>query len=202
VVDFEADPRVPLILGRSFLRTGRTLIDVYGEEITLRVNDEAFISNLNQTTQYSSTYDDMLINRIDVIDVACKKYSQEVLGFSNNSSGGNPTSTCEPIISKSSTSFTPFEGSDFTLDEIEAFLNDDSISPDVDDGTYDSDGDVLFLESLLDDPILEPSPITHPIHLIEKLLNEDPFQLPLMDLKEVTKAKNLIEEPPELELKD
>ncbi|GJR42367.1 reverse transcriptase domain-containing protein [Tanacetum coccineum] len=35
VVDFEADPRVPLILGRSFLRTGRALIDVYGEEITL-----------------------------------------------------------------------------------------------------------------------------------------------------------------------
>ncbi|GJY99234.1 reverse transcriptase domain-containing protein [Tanacetum coccineum] len=41
VVDFEADPRVPLILGRSFLRTDRALIDVYGEEITLRVNDEA-----------------------------------------------------------------------------------------------------------------------------------------------------------------
>nr|GEX19577.1 hypothetical protein [Tanacetum cinerariifolium] len=36
VVDFEADPRVPLILGRSFLRTGRALINVYGEEITLR----------------------------------------------------------------------------------------------------------------------------------------------------------------------
>nr|GFA25636.1 reverse transcriptase domain-containing protein [Tanacetum cinerariifolium] len=35
VVDFEADPRVPLILGRSFLRTGRALIDVYEEEITL-----------------------------------------------------------------------------------------------------------------------------------------------------------------------
>nr|GEW96713.1 reverse transcriptase domain-containing protein [Tanacetum cinerariifolium] len=40
VVDFEADPRVPLILGRSLLRTSHALIDVYGEEITLRVNDE------------------------------------------------------------------------------------------------------------------------------------------------------------------
>nr|GEX50842.1 reverse transcriptase domain-containing protein [Tanacetum cinerariifolium] len=56
VVDFEADPRVPLILGRSFLRTGRALIDVYEEEITLRVNDEAVTFNLNQTTRYSSTY--------------------------------------------------------------------------------------------------------------------------------------------------
>ncbi|GJW81216.1 reverse transcriptase domain-containing protein [Tanacetum coccineum] len=164
VVDFEVDPRVPLILGRSFLRTGRALIDVYGEEITLRVNDKAITFNLNQTTRYSSTYDDTSINRIDVIDVA----------YEDN----------------------------FTLEEIEAFLNDDSISPDIDDGTYDSDGDVLFLESLLDDPTPDPSTISHPIHLIEKLLNEDLFQLPSMDLKEVTKAKSSIEEPPELELKD
>nr|GEX63486.1 reverse transcriptase domain-containing protein [Tanacetum cinerariifolium] len=70
VVDFEANPRVPLILGRFFLRTGRALIDVYGEEITLRVNDEAVIFNLNQTTRYSSTYDDISVNRIDIIDVA------------------------------------------------------------------------------------------------------------------------------------
>ncbi|GKA15084.1 reverse transcriptase domain-containing protein [Tanacetum coccineum] len=79
VVDFEADPRVPLILRRSFLRTGRALIDVYGEEITLRVNDEVVTFNLDQTMRYTSTYDDMSINRIDVIDVACEDYSQEVL---------------------------------------------------------------------------------------------------------------------------
>nr|GFC79647.1 hypothetical protein [Tanacetum cinerariifolium] len=58
VVDFEVDPQVPLILGRSFLRTGRALIDVSGEEITLRVNDESVTFNLNQTMRYSSTYDD------------------------------------------------------------------------------------------------------------------------------------------------
>nr|GFA68366.1 reverse transcriptase domain-containing protein [Tanacetum cinerariifolium] len=103
VVDFEADPRVPLILGRSYLRIGHALIDVYGEEITLRVNDEAATFNLNQTMRYSSTYDDM-------------------------------------------------------------------------------SGD---------------------IYLIEKLLNDEPFQLPPMDLKqgEVVKAKSSIEEPPKLELK-
>nr|GEU78979.1 reverse transcriptase domain-containing protein [Tanacetum cinerariifolium] len=59
VMDFKADPRVPLILGRSFLRIGCALIDVYGEEITLWVNDEAITFNLNQTTRYSSTYDDL-----------------------------------------------------------------------------------------------------------------------------------------------
>nr|GEW75978.1 reverse transcriptase domain-containing protein [Tanacetum cinerariifolium] len=41
VVDYVADPHVPLILRRPILRTGRALIDVYGEELTIRVNDEA-----------------------------------------------------------------------------------------------------------------------------------------------------------------
>nr|GEY13055.1 reverse transcriptase domain-containing protein [Tanacetum cinerariifolium] len=179
VVDFEADPRVPLILGRSFLRTGRALIDVYGEEITLRVNDEVVTFNLNQTTGYSSTYDYMSVNRIDVIDVAREEYAQEMLGFSKNSSGSNPTSTSEPIISDSSYSLTSFEGSDFILKEIEAYLKDKSISPDIDHAECDPEGDIC---------------------LIKKLLNDDPFQLPPMDLKqgEVAKAKSSIEEPPKL----
>nr|GEY90018.1 reverse transcriptase domain-containing protein [Tanacetum cinerariifolium] len=70
VVDLEADPWVPLILGRSFLRIRCALIDVYGEEITLWVNDKAVTFNLNQTTRYCSTYDDLSVNKIDIIDVA------------------------------------------------------------------------------------------------------------------------------------
>nr|GEX26039.1 reverse transcriptase domain-containing protein [Tanacetum cinerariifolium] len=124
VVDFEADPRVHLILGRSFLRTGNALIDVYGEEITLK----------------------------------------------------------EPIVKSSSPTLTPFRESDFFLEEIN-FLNDESIPTGIDNSFYDPEGDILFLE---------------------KLLNEDPFQLPPMDLKqaEETKAKSWIKEPPELELKE
>ncbi|GJV44971.1 reverse transcriptase domain-containing protein [Tanacetum coccineum] len=169
VVDFKADPRVPLILGRSFLRTGRALIDVYGEEITLRVDNEAVTFNLDQTTRYSST-NDKSVNRIDIIDVVCKEYALELLRFSN-SLGGNPTPTSEPFTSE------------FILEEIEAYLKDDSISPEIDHPDCDPEGDIC---------------------LIEKLLNNDPFQLPPMDLKqsEVTEAKSSIEEPPELELKD
>ncbi|GJW87931.1 reverse transcriptase domain-containing protein, partial [Tanacetum coccineum] len=145
VVDFEADPRVPLILGRSFLRTG------------------------HQTTRYSST-NDKSVNRIDIIDAVCEEYAPELLGFSN-SSGGNPTPTSEPFTSE------------FILEEIEAYLKDDSISPEIDHADCDPEEDIC---------------------LIKKLLNNDPFQLPPMDLKqsEVTEAKSLIEEPPELELKD
>ncbi|GJV32998.1 reverse transcriptase domain-containing protein [Tanacetum coccineum] len=161
VVDFDADHRVPLILGRSFLRTGRALIDVYGEEIILRANDEAITFNLNQTTRYSSTYDDMSVNRIDVIDVACEEYAQEVLGFSNNSTGGNPTLTSEPIISNSSLSLTLFEGSDFILEEIEAYLKDDSISPEIDHADFDLEGDLRLIEELLNNDPSSPLPLSH-----------------------------------------
>nr|GEU95058.1 reverse transcriptase domain-containing protein [Tanacetum cinerariifolium] len=133
VVDFKADPRVPLILGRSFLRTGHALIDVYGEEITLRVNDESVTFNLNQTTRYSSTYDDLSVNRIDIIDVAREEYAQEILGFS---SAGNPTLTSEPILSDSSHFLTPFEGSDFILEEIKAYLKDESILLEIDHADF------------------------------------------------------------------
>nr|GEU71216.1 reverse transcriptase domain-containing protein [Tanacetum cinerariifolium] len=183
VVEFEVDPRVPLILGRSILRTGPALIDFYGEEITLRVNDKAITFNLNQTTRYFCTYDDLLVNRIDIIDVAREKYAQEILSFSSNSLGGNPTPRFKPILSDSSPSLTPFEGSDFILEEIDDYLKDESISPKIDHADCDPEGDIC---------------------LIENLLNDDLFQFPPMDFKqgEVIKEKSSFEEPPELELKE
>ncbi|GJY34352.1 reverse transcriptase domain-containing protein [Tanacetum coccineum] len=145
VVDFDADPRVPQILERSFLKTGRALIDVYAGELTLCVGNKAVTFNLDQTSRYSSNYDDISVNRIDVIDVTCEEYSQEVLGFSVS---GNPTPTKEPIVSTSSPTLTPFGDSDFLLKETNAFLaiEDEPISPEIDDSYYDSEGDILLLE--------------------------------------------------------
>ncbi|GJX51600.1 reverse transcriptase domain-containing protein [Tanacetum coccineum] len=183
VVDYVVDPRVPLILGRPFLRTARALIDVYGEELTLRVSDEAITFKVGNTSRYS--YNDAeSINRIDVIDIACEEYSQEVLGFSDNSKSGNPTLISEPIIAKSSPSLTPFEGGDFILEEIKAYLASDSVPPGIDDAKFNPEGD---------------------IRLIEEMLNKDPYSpLPPKDLKceELKSVKSSVDEPPELELKD
>ncbi|GKB80618.1 reverse transcriptase domain-containing protein [Tanacetum coccineum] len=119
VVDYDVDPRVPLILGRPFLRTTRALIDVYGEELTLRVNDEAITFKVRQTSRYSRNCE--TVNQVNVIDVACEENAQEVLGFLDSSTSGNPT-PLDSIITSSSPSFTPFEGGDFILEEIETFL--------------------------------------------------------------------------------
>ncbi|GKA11009.1 reverse transcriptase domain-containing protein [Tanacetum coccineum] len=113
VVDFEPDPRVPLILGRSFLKTSRALIDVYEGEITLRVGREAITFNLDQTSRYTANYNHMTANRIDVIDMACEEYSKEVLGFLNVILSGNPTPYYDLIVSTSSPTLTPFGDSDW-----------------------------------------------------------------------------------------
>ncbi|GKD78820.1 reverse transcriptase domain-containing protein, partial [Tanacetum coccineum] len=147
-------------------------------------DDEAITFKVGHTSRYSRNYE--TVNQVNVIDVAYEEYAQEVLGFSDSSTSGNPTPS-DPIIASSSSSFTPFEGGDFILEEIETFLRTPEELSNLDDDYYDTEGDILYLE---------------------KLLNEDPFPtLPLLkddDLKQVdvTMTKPSIEEPPELELKD
>ncbi|GKD87499.1 reverse transcriptase domain-containing protein [Tanacetum coccineum] len=137
VVDYDVDPRVPLILGRPFLRMERALIDVHGEELTLRVNDEAITFKVGHTSRYSRIYYDETVHQVNVIDVACEEYAQEVLGFLDSSTSGNPTPS-EPIIASSSPSFTPFEGGDFILEEIETYLRTPKELSNLDDDYYDT----------------------------------------------------------------
>nr|GEW48335.1 reverse transcriptase domain-containing protein [Tanacetum cinerariifolium] len=122
VVDFDADPRVPLILGRYFLKTGRALIDVFKGELTLRVGKEAITFNLDQTSRYSANYNDITASRIDVIDMAYEEYSQEVLDFSYVIASGNPTPYYDPIVSTTSPTLTPLGNNDFLLKEVDSFL--------------------------------------------------------------------------------
>nr|GFD32864.1 reverse transcriptase domain-containing protein [Tanacetum cinerariifolium] len=101
VVDFEPDPRVPLILGRN----------------------EAITYNLDQTVRYSANYNQMTTNKIDVVKSACEEYSQEVLGFLNVTDNGILTPQNDPIVSITSPTLTPFGDSDFLLfEEADAFL--------------------------------------------------------------------------------
>nr|GEY90243.1 reverse transcriptase domain-containing protein [Tanacetum cinerariifolium] len=195
VVDFDADPRVPLILGRSFLKTGRALIDVFEGELTLRVCKEAITFNLDQTSRYSANYNDMTANRIDVIDMACEEYLQDVLSFSDVITSGNPTPYYDLIVSTSFSALTPFGESDFLLEEVDAFLalEDDHTSPEVDQSYVDTEGDILFLEAFLnDDPLL---PLLNQGNYLPQVQKE-------LKICEAKTDKSSIDEPPKVELKD
>nr|GEW38544.1 reverse transcriptase domain-containing protein [Tanacetum cinerariifolium] len=147
VVDFEPDPRVPLILERCFLKTGRALIDVH------------------------------------------KKYSQEVLGFSDVTASGNPTPYDDPIVSTTSTTLTPFGDSDFLLfEEADAFfgLEDDQNSPKINPFYYDPEGDILLLDAILNSESLPPFP-NHEQYIPSfkkelKVCEAKTVNLPLMNL--------------------
>nr|GEV24174.1 reverse transcriptase domain-containing protein [Tanacetum cinerariifolium] len=134
--------------------TGHALIDVYEGELTLHVGNKAITFNLDQTSRYSANYDVMSVNRIDIIDVACEEYSQEVHGF---------------------------------FMKIDAFLaiDDEPMSPEIDNFYYDSEGD---------------------IRLLKEFLNDDPSSPPLPPQKlkvvEPNNERSSIDKPPVVKLKD
>nr|GEV83458.1 reverse transcriptase domain-containing protein [Tanacetum cinerariifolium] len=189
------DPDKFLIPWRYFLKTKRALIDVYEGELTLRVGKEAITFNLDQTLRYSANYNDMTGNRIDVIDMDCEEYSQEVLSFSDLFASGNLTPHYDPIVSTYSLTLTPFGDSDFLLEEVDAFLalKDDPTSPEVDHSYYDTEGDILLLEALLnDDPSIHPPNQGMYLPQVRK-------ELKICDAEN---DKSSIDEPLEVELKD
>ncbi|GJT55715.1 reverse transcriptase domain-containing protein [Tanacetum coccineum] len=65
VVNFEPDPRVPIILGRPFLRTAKALIDLYEETLTLRVGKEELVYYADKSEKNK---DKNFVHAISVID--------------------------------------------------------------------------------------------------------------------------------------
>ncbi|GJT96097.1 reverse transcriptase domain-containing protein [Tanacetum coccineum] len=201
VLDFIADPRVPLILGRPFLRTAHALIDVYEGEITLRNDDQSLTLKCGDAPSIS--YNNLeSLKKVDLIDAACEIYSQEVLGFSDSVAYNNPSPYYDPIVSTSSPTLTPFDESDFLLfEEADAFIaiDDEPVSPVFNATYYDPEGDILILEALLNN-----DPLPHP--------NQGDYSPGIQkDLKVVEPQKSSLEyatsyepkvELPEVELKE
>ncbi|GJW80303.1 reverse transcriptase domain-containing protein [Tanacetum coccineum] len=120
VVDFDADPRVPLILGRSFLKTGRALIDVYEGELTLLFSRSSRFLRFDREWQSTPYYDPIILLFSTPLSFRIMIF---LLGI-----------RCFP-----------------------RYLKMMPTSPEVDDSYYDLEGDILLLESFLnDDPSLSP----------------------------------------------
>ncbi|GJX42255.1 reverse transcriptase domain-containing protein [Tanacetum coccineum] len=132
IVDYESDPRVPLILGRPFLRTARALIDVHGEEMILQDGNERLILNMrHDTSSYSNEPHQESINMIDVYNVSNEEIRKDL--FATNHPSGNPISSL--------TSHT------------------DLTSPEVHDDIFDSEEDII--ENLLNLDKTKDLPLYH-----------------------------------------
>nr|GEZ68305.1 hypothetical protein [Tanacetum cinerariifolium] len=90
IIDYESDPRVPLILGRPFLRTAHALIDVHREEMILRDGDERLTLNIrHDTSSYSNQPHKKSIIMINIYNDSYEDYLEDL--FATNHLSGNPT---------------------------------------------------------------------------------------------------------------
>nr|GFA93185.1 reverse transcriptase domain-containing protein [Tanacetum cinerariifolium] len=159
-------------------------------EIILRHDDQSLTLKCGDTPSIS--YNNFhSLNKVDLINATCEEYSQEVLGFVNVVSDEVSTPYYEPIISNSSPTLTPFNESDFYLEEIENCLNDDSNSEVIKDSEFDMERDILILEAFLNN---DPEPPSN---------QKDYFPSVRKDLKVVEpKNQSSDDETPEVELKE
>nr|GEZ91814.1 hypothetical protein [Tanacetum cinerariifolium] len=104
ILDFVADPRVSLILGRPFLSTAHAIINVFEREIIIRHNQQSLTIQCSDIPSFKKIEQ---INKIEFINTG---------------------------------------GIDSESEEIEYFLNDDSIQFGVEDSPFNMDKDILFLK--------------------------------------------------------
>nr|GEW50714.1 reverse transcriptase domain-containing protein [Tanacetum cinerariifolium] len=153
IVDYESDPRVPLILGRPFLRIAHALIDVHREEMILRDGDERLTLNMrHDTSSYSNQPQKELINIINIYNDSCKDYLEDL--FATNHQSGNPTfsshvdlTSPEVInpLSGSTTSSSPNHLLEEFADELALI----KFPPGNDDLPFDIKSDLREIEYLL-----------------------------------------------------
>ncbi|GJS24752.1 reverse transcriptase domain-containing protein [Tanacetum coccineum] len=154
VFDYDVDPRVPLILRRPFLRTACALVDVFKEELILRDGDEKLIFHADNTSKHPQKHANESIIMINFIDITCEDRFPGVLKKSTHPSSGSTTP-----LSNSLPSLKPFETSDSLLEEFAdelALL--DPFPPGIGDADFDSKGDILLLEKLLNYDLSSPLP--------------------------------------------
>nr|GEX07791.1 reverse transcriptase domain-containing protein [Tanacetum cinerariifolium] len=97
IVDYESDPRVPIILGRPFLRTAGVLIDVHGEEMNLCDSDERLTLYMrHDTSSYSNQTQKESINMINICDDSSEDFLEEL--FTKNHQSGNLTFSSHPKL--------------------------------------------------------------------------------------------------------
>nr|GEZ29826.1 hypothetical protein [Tanacetum cinerariifolium] len=145
IVDYESDPKVPLILGRPFLGTTHALIDVYEEEMILYDGDERLTLNMRHgTSSYSNQPKKESINMINIFNDLSEDFLKDL--FATNHLSGNPTFSSHTNL---------------TL-------------PEVKDDIFDSKGDIV-LDSTKDlppphniNPLSGSTTSSSPNHLLEE----------------------------------
>nr|GFC44290.1 reverse transcriptase domain-containing protein [Tanacetum cinerariifolium] len=113
IVDYESDPRVPIILGRPFLRTARALIDVHGKEMILCDGDERLTLNMrHDTSSYSNQPQKESINLINFFNNLSEYFLEDLFPYQPS---GNPTFSLHPELTSSKVNNDIFDSEGFNV---------------------------------------------------------------------------------------
>ncbi|GJW74130.1 reverse transcriptase domain-containing protein [Tanacetum coccineum] len=166
VVDFECDYRVPLIFGRPFLRTARVLIDVHGEELVIRDEFDSLVGEIIKQKEEVKKISDLVARRRACFTSNLKNFriihqgrvihspqivreefdKEDLIPIPRESKIGKE---CDFPLCDDFQSFKTFSILD---EEIEEFLkHDESLNMDLNDEFSDEEGDINYLEKLLED---------------------------------------------------
>nr|GFA47803.1 reverse transcriptase domain-containing protein [Tanacetum cinerariifolium] len=161
IVDYESDPRVPLILGRPFLRTACALIDVHSEEMILRDGDERLTLNMkHDTASYSNhPYRDS-VNLINIFNLSSEDCLKDLV---SHKQGGNPTFSLHKEIAspKVIPEFYVSKGCTFLSEELPDIDSFNDIHPHFDDDPL-SGSTIYSANSLLEEFADELALISYP----------------------------------------
>nr|GEW07017.1 reverse transcriptase domain-containing protein [Tanacetum cinerariifolium] len=150
IVDYESDPRVPLILGRHFLRIAHALIDVHGEEMILHNGDERLTLNMrHDTSSYSNQPQKESINMINIYDDSCEDFLGDL--FAKNHPSGNPTCSSHTDLTSLEVKVDIFDpNGENEMDSIlKDSVNEDNLA-DLNDNLVDTILDMFTDEHALD----------------------------------------------------
>nr|GEV26622.1 reverse transcriptase domain-containing protein [Tanacetum cinerariifolium] len=176
IVDYESDPRVPLILRRPFLWTARALIDVHREEMILRDGDERLTLNMrHDTSSYSNQPQKESINMINVFNDLSEDFLENL--FSTNHQSGNPTFSSHPDTTSSS---SPNQLLEEFVDELALI----TFPPGNNDLQFDIESNLKEIEYLLHHDLIKD---------IDSILKDSIDQSNLVDLND-----NLVDSMPEM----
>nr|GEZ01629.1 reverse transcriptase domain-containing protein [Tanacetum cinerariifolium] len=161
IVDYESDPRVPLILGRPVLQTARALIDVHGEEMILHL----FATNHQSGNPTFSSHPNLTSPEVkdDIFDPGGDIVLIEKLINLDSTKDLPPLYNINPL-SGSTTSSSPNHLLEEFVDELALI----TFPPRNDDLPFDIESDLKEIEYLLNyDPTKEMDSI------LEDSVNED-----------------------------
>ncbi|GKD23726.1 reverse transcriptase domain-containing protein, partial [Tanacetum coccineum] len=132
VVNFEPDPRVPIILGRPFLRTAKALIDLYEETLTLRVGKEELVYYADKSEKNKNKN---FVHAISVIDF-----------LKADPFSGSTTNTLPPSSSpmKTSDNFEKFADELAPLDSLPPGNDDSTLKKDLHEENFQVYSNPLF----------------------------------------------------------